>query len=165
MDGPGREVIRPLTGSGAGGRSGPSLLIGGASILLYRTVALLSAGATKVLKRWVVGLTIAEMIVDVTTIAQSARAWCTRHPRHLRWALRAGAAATLLHAIRVAIFVLGRTGPWKDFDVRPEQRDDHGERWTWAQVVFAGVLSALGVVGVVLIWLARRSGRRARFSS
>lgn len=65
-------------------------------------------------------------------------------------------AATFLHAGRVLVFVLGRTGPWVDFDVRPEKRADHRERWTWGQVVFAGVMSVFGVVGALAIWRARR---------
>jgi hypothetical protein len=62
----------------------------------------------------------------------------------------------MLHALRVLIFVLGRTGPWVDFDVRPEQRSSHAARWTWDQVYFAATLSVLGVVGVLVIWRLRR---------
>jgi len=142
-------------------RLGASLLVVGAGILLYRTIALLVAGAGQVLKRWVVGLTLAEMLVDVITIVKSACWWLTRHPRHARAAMRAGAVATALHAVRVAVFVLGRTGPWKDFDVRPDKRADHDERWTWAQVVLAGVLSVMGLGGVVVIRRTRRHPRNA----
>ena len=148
--------------SGAPARTGgvrPALLLGGAGILVCRTVALLSRGRT-VLRGWVVALTIAEMAVDVVTMVAASRWLLTRAPRHGRPAMRFGAAATLLHAVRVLVFVLGRTGPWRDFDVRPEHRGDHRGRWTWGGVIFAGVMSALGVLGVGVIWRVRRSAGR-----
>ncbi len=150
---PGRGAAgTPAEASGVG----PGLLLGGAAVLVYRTVALLS-GARTVLKGWVVGLTIVEMSVDVATIVGSARWWATRAPRDGRLALRFGAAATLLHAVRVLVFVLGRVGPWRDFDVRPERRADHRDRWTWGGVIFAGTMAALGVLGVGIVWRIRRS--------
>jgi hypothetical protein len=154
-------AIRDTPVSHTSSRLGPSLLVMGAGILLYRSIALLVAGAGQVLKRWVVGLTLAEMLVDVITIAKSACWWLTGDPRHARAAMRAGAAATVLHAVRVAVFVLGRTGPWKDFDVRPDKRVDHDQRWTWTQVVLAGVLSVMGLVGVVVVRRTRRHPRTA----
>lgn len=135
---------------------GPALLLLGAGILLYRTVALLVGGAASVLRRWVVGLTLVEMCVDAVTMLGAARWWRSRAPRHARLPLRAGAVATVLHAVRVAVFVLGRTGPWVDFDVRPDQREGHDERWSWSQVVFAGVMAVLGVLGLAAIWRVRR---------
>jgi len=137
-------------------RASPGLLIAGAGILLYRTIALLAGGAGRILKRWVVGLTIVEMVVDIFTMVGGARWWVSREPTEASLALRAGAVATLLHALRVAVFVLGRTGPCVDFDVRPEKRATHKERWNWKQVAFAGILSVLGVIGVLVIWLVRR---------
>jgi len=134
----------------------PTLLLGGAGILLGRTIALLAGGARRVLRPWVVALTWIEMAIDALTMAGALRWLRSGDPRHARLPMRAGAAATLLHAGRVAVFVLGRTGPWRDFDVRTEARADHGERWTWGQVVFAGTLSVSGIVGVVLIWRRRR---------
>ena len=133
------------------------LLFCGAGILLGRTVALLAGGARRVLQPWVVFLTWLEMAIDGLTMAGAVRWFRSTDPRHARFALRAGAAATLLHAVRVAVFVAGRTGPWKDFDVRPEARADHDERWTWPQVVFAATMSVMGVVGVVLTWRQRRA--------
>ena len=135
---------------------GPGLLIVGACVLLYRTVALLAGEARTVLKRWVVALTVMEMVVDVVTVVAAARWWRTRAADHARLPLRVGAVATCLHAARVLVFVLGRTGPWVDFDVRPEHRADHRRRWSWAQVVFAGVMSTLGIIGAVTVWRVRR---------
>lgn len=137
-------------------RAGPGLLLAGAGILLYRTVALLARGARKVLQGWVVGLTILEMFLDTVTLVGAARWWRSGRERDASLPLRFGAAATLLHAARVSIFVVGRTGPWVDVDVRPERRADHRERWTWSQVVFAGVMSVLGVFGVLIVWRVRR---------
>lgn len=138
------------------GGVGPGLLLGGAAVLVYRTVALLSRART-VLAGWVVGLTIVEMVVDVATMVAAARSLTTRAREDGRLALRFGAAATFLHAARVLVFVLGRVGPWRDFDVRPEHRADHRERWTWGGVIFAGAMSALGVLGVGIVWRIRRS--------
>ncbi|MFW2335700.1 hypothetical protein [Ilumatobacter sp.] len=137
-------------------RCGPGLLIVGACVLLYRTVALLAGEARTVLKRWVVALTVIEMIVDVVAVVAAARWWRTRALDHARLPLRLGAVAAVVHAVRVLVFVLGRTGPWVDVDVRPEHRADHNQRWSWAQVVFAGVMSTLGIVGVVAVWRVRR---------
>ncbi len=133
------------------------LLFCGAGILLGRTVALLAGGARRVLQPWVVFLTWLEMAIDGLTMAGALRWFRSTDPLHARLALRAGAVATLLHAARVAVFVAGRTGPWKDFDVRPEARADHDERWSWAEVVFAGIMAVMGVVGVVLTWRHRRA--------
>ncbi len=140
-------------------RVGPGLLFAGAGVLLYRTIALLAGGARAVLKGWVLALNVLEMLVDIATMAAAIRWWRSRAPRDAQLPLRIGAVATLLHAVRVLVFVLGRTGPWVDFDVRPEQRADHDERWTWTEVVFAGVMSILGVVGAVIVWCVRRRTR------
>ena len=135
--------------------------MGGAGILLYRTIALLEGGARRVLQWWVVGLTILEMLLDTMTLVAAARWWRSGRERDAPLPLRFGAAATLLHAARVGVFVAGRTGPWVDFDVKPERRADHRDRWTWPQVVFAGVMSVLGVAGTLLVWRVRRRSRRA----
>lgn len=134
------------------------LLAGGAGLLLYRTVALLR-GARSILRPWVVALTYLEMLLDAATVATALRWWRSGSLRDAHLPLRIGAATTLLHAGRVLVFVLGRTGPWVDFDVRPERRAGHDDRWTWNQVVFASGLSVLGVSGVGIIW-RRRAGHR-----
>lgn len=145
---------RPYRPSGDPRRFGTLLLLG-ASVLLYRTVALLHGGRG-ILQSWVLALTLAEMAIDLATIAGAAR-WCvTRSGSDASLPLRTGAAATVLHALRVSIFVLGRTGPWVDFDVRPERRATHRDRWTWAQVVFAGTMSVFGLVALAAIWSHER---------
>lgn len=132
------------------------LLALGACILIYRTVAMMVEGAFGVLVGWVAALLVAEFLIDVGALAGSLRWLRSGRKEHARLPLRVGAAAAVLHALRVLIFVIGRTGPWVDFDVRPEHRSLHPERWNWAQVYFAATLSVLGVVGVLLIWWYRR---------
>jgi hypothetical protein len=51
----------------------------------------------------------------------------------------------------VLVFVLGRFRPLKDFDVRPEHRAEHHRHWTWGQVLFAAIMSILGLAGVFVI--------------
>ena len=105
-----------------------SLLALGATILLSPTLVMLTQGALSVLVLWVSGLLILELILVITTLLGAVRWWMTSAQKDAVFALRAGAAATILHALRVLIFVLGRTGPWIDFDVKPEHRALHSER-------------------------------------
>jgi hypothetical protein len=59
--------------------------------------------------------------------------------------------------LRVLVFVLGRTGPWLDFDVRPAYRATHDARWSWFGVIFAATLAATGIFAVIAIaWLRHR---------
>jgi len=155
----------------------PSLLLMfGASVLLYRTVSMIYHGAASVLVPWVAALIWIEMILDGACVVaavpwfvaslreddEDGAASASTAPRS-SLPLRIGAACTAFHAFRVAIFVSGRCseGRWKDFDVRPERRSDHGTRWEWWHVYFAGTLSALGLVVMLLIWKQRRSSSRS----
>lgn len=164
-----RGLMREQTGVHLEGKpdmSGPrqrlyaSLVILGACILLFRTVLMMAQGAMAVLVAWVLGLLLAELVLDVATLAGSVRWWVTREEGHARLPLRTCAAAVILHAVRVLIFVLGRIGPWIDFDVRPEQRALHSTRWSWGWLYFAAVMSVLGVLGVLIIWRYRRRARK-----
>ena len=137
-----------------------SLLILGTCVLLFLTVMMLAQGSMTVLVLWVSGLLVAECVLDVTTLLGSLRWWVTRAEGHARFPLRTGAAAVILHAVRVLIFVLGRVGPWIDFDVRPEHRALHATRWSWGWLYFAAVMSVLGVLGVLIIWKYRRRGNK-----
>jgi hypothetical protein len=108
-----------------------SLLVLGSGILLFRTIRMLSQGALEVLVLWVSILLIAELLIDLGCLLSAVRWWITNDKRNERISLRLGAIATILHAVRVLIFVLGRVGPWIDFDVRPEQRVLQYTRWSW----------------------------------
>lgn len=137
-----------------------SLLILGACILLFRTIMMLSQGALGMLVLWVSVLLFAELLVDAGCLLSSVRWWAANDKAYDRLPLRLGAGAAVLHAVRVLIFVLGRVGPWIDFDVRPEQRVLHSARWSWSGLYFAAIMSVLGVIGVIIIWTLRRRAKR-----
>jgi hypothetical protein len=112
--------------------------------------------AKEMLLPWVVCALFAELLADATCMGLSLRWAFLGEMRASRPALRVGAAATVLHAFRVMIYVLGRTGPWRDFDRRPEFRGSSTVEWFW--VWFAAVLSAAGLLAVLVIFLLRRRG-------
>jgi len=139
-----------------------SLLALGACIFLYRTVTMLYQGALNILVVWVSILLIAELLIDLSCLISSVFWWIKNDKIYAKIPLRLGAAAAILHAIRVFIFVLGRVGPWIDFDVRPEQRAIHYTRWTWTGVYFAAIMSVLGIIGVITIWYIIRSRKNQK---
>ena len=139
-----------------------SLLILGACILLFRTTYMLFDGALSTLVLWVSILLITEFLLDLSCLLSSIRWWITNDENYARIPLRIGASAAILHAIRVLIFVIGRVGPWIDFDVKFEHQTLHSTRWSWGWLYFAAILAVLGVIGVLFIWKLRR---RAKTSS
>ena len=74
--------------------------------------------------------------------------------------MRLCSAAIILHAFRVLAFVLGRIGPWVNFDVKPDQRIYHTERWGWEGVYLASILSFFGIVGLMVVWKMQRKKRK-----
>lgn len=136
-----------------------SLLILGACILLFRTIRLLTIeNGWEILANWVIGLTFIEMAVDVLCIAFSLH-WLFRNSKSSKsFALRIGAFAAIFHAFRVLIYVLGRTGPWVNFDVKPQFRLEHNVEIFW--VYFAGILSVLGIIGVIIIWILMKMSKK-----
>jgi signal transduction histidine kinase len=127
------------------------LLIFGAGILLFRTLRMmLVENAFDILVLWVVMLLITEFILDFSCIVGSIRWFITNNRAKARIPLRLGAMATILHSIRVLVYVLGRTGPWVNFDIKPEYSQSYTFEWFW--VYFAAILSVLGVAGVIVIW-------------
>ena len=92
----------------------------GARVPLFRTVTMLNRGAVESLMPWALGLLVAELPLDVAALLGSVRWWLSGTESRARLPLRTGAAAAVLHAVRVLIFVLGRTGSWVNFDVGPE---------------------------------------------
>lgn len=139
-----------------------SLLILGSGILLFRTVKLLSQGVLELLVLWVSILLITELLIDLACFLSSIRWWIKNDPRIERISLRLGAIAAFLHALRVMVFVLGRVGPWIDFDVRPEHRALHHTQWSWGWLYFAAIMSLLGLFGVVLIWRSRQRANKRK---
>ena len=137
------------------------LLMSGAFILFYRTVSMIFfENALRILSAWVVLLLFIESIIDSFCILFSIRWFISNDPSDDSIPLRLGASAAVFHAFRVLIYVLGRTGPWVNFDVRPEYRSSYASDnfWVW----FAGILSLMGIVGVVVIWLYRRHNKFIR---
>lgn len=139
-----------------------SLLILGACILLFRTIMMLSEGALDVLVLWVSILLIAEFFIDLGWLSSSIIWWISNDENKSSIPLRLAATAIIVHAVRVLIFVLGRVGPWIDFDVRPEQRALHDARWSWFGVYSAAILSVSGVIGVLIIWTLWRRAKRKK---
>jgi hypothetical protein len=138
-----------------------SLLMFGASILLFRTIRMmLVEGAFQQLVGWVAALLVLEFVIVLLCIITSFM-WLLANSRDsARLPLRLAASATLLHAFRVLIYVIGRVGPWYNFDVRPEYHHLYTFEWFW--VYFAAALSAAGIVGVFVIWLLIRNKNKKR---
>jgi hypothetical protein len=134
------------------------LLTLGASFLLFRTLRLMFfEQGVEILVFWVIILTIVESIIDFSCIIGSLRWLVSNDALKATLALRLGAAAAIWHAIRVLTYVLGRTGPWVNFDVKQIYHPSYTFDWFW--VWFAAILAALGVVGVIVIWRLRRRSR------
>lgn len=139
-----------------------ALLLLGASILLYRTISMmLFENALKILAGWVIGLLFLEFFIDLGCLLSAVNWLVKGKGKNAALPLRLGAMATILHALRVLIYVLGRTGPWVNFDVKPAYRNSYTFDWFW--VYFAGILSVLGIVGAVVIWwmISRNKKMRA----
>jgi len=138
-------------------------MILGAGILLFRTIRLLSVekGWT-MLAEWVIGLTFVEMAIDLLCIFFSIQWLLSKEGNNKKFALQLGAAAALFHAFRVLIYVLGRTGPWINFDLKPEYQADHEGNMFW--VYFAAILSLVGIVGVIVIWRLIQKARREKIN-
>lgn len=133
-----------------------SFLFLGACILLFRTITMVVQGSLGILVPWVSLLLIAELLIDLGCAVFSIVWWIHNDASKDKIPLRLGAAAALLHAFRVLIFVIGRLGPWVNFDVRPEHQALHYTRWNIGEVYFAAIMSILGVIGVIVIWQYRR---------
>ncbi|MGI9551055.1 MAG: hypothetical protein ACR2MT_07640 [Aurantibacter sp.] len=132
----------------------------GAGILLTRTIIMFMQGALKQLVPWVAGLLLTELILDVGWIISGIWWWISNRKDKARMTLRLAAIAIILHAFRILIFVMGRLGPWIDFDYRPEYRPLPYTERGW--LYFAAIMSVLGVIGVLIVWWV---GRRSRMSN
>ena len=137
-------------------------LFAGGSVLMFRAVTLFSQDAPA---RWVpwVGFTLyVETGVIVIALVTIVVWFVDPNDRRTTAAFWATAMLVLVHAFRVAIFALGRTGPWFDFDVRPEFRANHSELWTWGEVYFASAAALLSLAITFVVWRRRsRASRRA----
>jgi hypothetical protein len=138
-----------------------SLLALGACILLYRTLTMVLQGSLKILAPWVSVLLFIEMLIDISCLLTTIPWWIIRDRAKSRIPLRLGAAAAIFHVLRVLVFVMGRVGPWINFDVRPEHIASHSETWTWAGVWFAAIMAVLGIIGVIIIWMLIRRAKKS----
>ncbi len=142
-----------------------SLLILGAGFLLFRTIMLISQGSLSIYVSWVSILLIAEFLIDLGCLLSSIFWWINDDENKASIPLRFAAVVIILHAVRVLIFVLGRVGPWIDFDVRPEHRALHYTRWSWTGVYFAAIMSILSVFVLIIVWRLRRRTRRKKIEA
>jgi hypothetical protein len=133
-----------------------SLLSLGAAFLLFRTIMMTVQGYLSILVPWVASTIIIEGALDLATLVFCLRWLKTASPDHASAPLRLTVAVVIVHALRVSIFVLGRAGPWINFDVRPEHHALHHTRWAWTDVYFASTMSVLSIVAVLVIWRRRR---------
>jgi hypothetical protein len=130
----------------------PLILILGASILVFRTIRLLTVeNGWVTLAGWVVVLTFIEMAIDTLCIIYSFHWLYGNSKKSKSIALQLGATAAIFHAFRVLIYVLGRVGPWINFDRKPEYRSLYDVDLFW--VYFAAILSVLGIIAVITIWI------------
>jgi hypothetical protein len=137
-----------------------TLLALGACILLNLTIIMISQGTLEILAIWVSILLFVEMLIDLSCFLTTIPWWISKNRSKARVPLQLGAAAALFHALRVLVFVIGRVGPWINFDVRPEHQAAHSETWTWTGVKFAAVMAFLGVIGVIVIWVLIRRAKK-----
>ncbi len=136
-----------------------SLLALGAGILLFRTIRMVMIENTfNILVFWVFILLVAEFFIDLGCVLSSITWFISDNSINSRLPLRLGASAAIFHAIRVLIYVLGRTGPWINFDVKQEYHDSYTFKWFW--VYFTAILSILGIIGVIVIWQIIRHKRK-----
>ena len=136
----------------------PMLMILGASILLFRTMRLLTVeNGWEILAIWVIACTFIEMLIDLICIAFSISWLLKTNLNSKRISLRLGAAAAIFHAFRVLIYVIGRIGPFYNFDRKPQFQTTQDGEMFW--VYFASVLSILGIIGVIVIWQKVKKGK------
>lgn len=134
-------------------------LIGlGIWVLLFRTIVMLTDGSLAVQMPWVSALLALECLIDAGVFASAVWWWIGATTARAAWPLRLTSAAIIAHAVRVAIYVLGRTGPWHDFDLRPAHRAADAPQWQW--VIFAAAMSAASLIVLAVVWRGRK--RRAR---
>jgi len=123
-------------------------------VLLFKTIVMLTDGSLTVQMIWVSALLVLEFLVGAGVFLGAAWWWLGGTASRTRLPLRLTATAIIVHALRVLIYVLGRTGPWHNFDLRPEFRAGQEAEWLW--VIFAGAMSVISLVALVVIWRLRR---------
>lgn len=146
---------RAGTRAGATSRAAAAFLTLGGAFLTYRAATLIGQGHAAQYVPWLEVLTYVELVLAAATTL-AALGWLIRGAAWVRPTLRLTAALVVLHAVRVAVFVLARTGPAVDFDIQSGYRPLPADAWTWAEVWIAGGLAALSLVVLVVVWRRRR---------
>ncbi|NND16372.1 MAG: hypothetical protein HKN89_08615 [Eudoraea sp.] len=141
-------------------RINAGLLMLGAGILIFRTLRMVTVEqAFDILIDWVYVLLIMEFMIDAACFMAAMRWFVLSKWKYASTALKLGATAALLHAFRVLIYVLGRTGPFENFDVKPEYRETYTFDWFW--VYFAAAFSIVAVIMVFVVRYFRRKQVRS----
>ena len=135
------------------------LLILGSALLTFRTIKMISQGSLERLALWVSALLILELIIDLACFLTSARWFITNNKQQNKFPLYFAAASTILHAIRVFIYAIGRVGPWINFDLKPEYVANNEVNWSLGWLYFAVIMSVVGLIVLFGIWryLKRKS--------
>jgi len=137
-----------------------TLLAMGAGFLIYRTIWLIGHDYLAKYTWWVAVLLLAEMLVDIACLISIVRWWIRSDSTPARdLALRLTVAVVVLHALRVAIFVIGCVGPCIAWDLRPEYRAAHASGWTWTGFWIASVAAITSLLAVLVVWLLMRRKR------
>jgi len=126
-------------------------------VLLIRTILMTAQGYLSIFVPWVAGLLALELLLNASVFLSALWWWLGAVASRATLSLRLTATAIVVHAIRVAVFVLGRTGPWHDFDVRPIHRTSSVSEWHW--VIFAAILATLSLVILAAVWRRLRAHR------
>jgi len=124
-------------------------------VLLIRTILMVAQGYLVTFVPWVAALLAFELLLNASIFLSALWWWIGAVANRATLPLRLTAATVIIHAIRVLIFVLGRTVPWLDFDVRPIHRMISPAEWHW--VVFAAILATLSLVALAVVWRRRRA--------
>lgn len=143
------------------GRLTAAGVVGGGGFLLGRTIALIAGGSLTTMVGWAAGLLLVELSIDAAAAAAGVRWLLSGKAEHGATASRVVGVMIAVHAVRVAVYVLGRTGPWVDFDVRPEHRTDPAETRSPAGVWVAGTGAAVSVIALLVVWRCRTRRRNS----
>lgn len=128
-----------------------TLLMTATSILVVRTWHMaMEEQHFEILVGWVYGLLIVEFMLTIGCLLAATRWFVLSKWQYASTALKFGVWAVMLHAVRVLVLVLGRTGPWMNFDVRPEYQSVFALDWFW--VYFSVGFSALALIGLYVVW-------------
>jgi hypothetical protein len=139
-----------------------SLLILGSGFLFFRTIVMIYQGSLEIFVLWVAALLILELMIDAGCLFSSVIWWISNKKRKSILPLRLAAAVIIVHAVRVLIYVLGRLETLYNFDVRPEYRVVHHTRWSWEGVYFAGIMSGLSVIVLLIIWVIMKRAKKTK---